>query len=178
MTEIWKDIEGYDGKYQVSNLGRIRSVDHIDFHNVKRKGKILKPTITPQGYLIRSFRHYPNISVHRAVAMAFVPGYFKGADVNHIDENKTNNRADNLEWVTRKDNLNHGTHNQRVRDTKARLYGIPVEQYDTEGNLIKSYPSQREAARIVGVKPYIINYALDKNKLVKGYLFKRKSLTT
>ena len=173
MTEIWKDIEGYGGFYQISNLGRLRSVDHVDNQNRFRKGQIIKPVITPQGYLIRSLRHYPNISIHRAVAMAFVPGYFEGADVNHIDENKTNNRADNLEWVTRKDNLNHGTHNQKVRETKARLYGVPVEQYDSNGNLINTYLSQGEAARALGVCLARIQRSLDKPYKVKGYTLKR-----
>ena len=122
MTEIWKDIEGHEGVHQVSNLGNIRSIDHIDKNHRHCKGKILKPRLIRRGYLQVTFRSYKPLYVHRAVAMAFVPGYFDGAQVNHKDENKTNNNAENLEWCTRKYNANYGTRNLRIK--KARKGGV------------------------------------------------------
>lgn len=180
MTEIWKDIEGYDHKYQVSNLGRVRSVDHItiDVYNGKErkrtfKGKMLKQEILPSGYVNIRIVAYPHIVVHRAVALAFVPGHFDGAQVNHIDENKQNNRADNLEWVTPKQNANHGTRNQKCSEAAIRQCGCDVEQY-LDGVIVATYKSQVAAAKAIGVTERIMNLRIDTTKEIKGYLFKRK----
>lgn len=179
MSEIWKDIEGYDGRYQVSNLGRVRSVDFTVIDKNGRqwhhKGQIMKIQISTSGYPQVMAFGYPHIAIHRAVAMAFVPGYFNGAQVNHIDENKQNNRWNNLEWVTPKENVNHGSRNKRSRETKEKLYGCPVEQYTIDGKLITSYPSQNEAARAIGVLQGAIYRVIKNNRPLKGYLFKRKT---
>lgn len=103
MEEIWKDIKDYEGLYQISNLGNI-----ISFHH--KKPKILHQSITHCGY--KQVDLYKNkkrkkIGVHILVAQAFVLGWFKGAEVNHKDLNKTNNYVDNLEWVTRNENQKH-----------------------------------------------------------------------
>ena len=112
MEEIWKDIDGYEGKYQVSDLGRVRSMPRVALDTKGRrqqvKGIILKPN-DRKGYdsvRLRDNGRYDVFSVHRLVGMAFVPGYFDGAVINHKDENPKNNRADNLEWVTISEN-NH-----------------------------------------------------------------------
>ena len=117
MEEIWKAIEGYEGKYEVSNLGRVRSLDRTIIGGAYnspmfRKGTILKPQ--PKGYsgyvglrLCKDGKG-ENVYIHRLVAKAFIPNPDNLLDVNHKDENKKNNRADNLEWVTRKENINYG----------------------------------------------------------------------
>ena len=177
MTEIWKDIEGYEG-YQVSNLGRVRSVDRtrICGKNERRyKGRILKEHFMPNGYLEACFPGGKSIYIHRAVAFAFVPGYFEGAQVNHIDENRHNNRWDNLEWVTPKQNINHGNCIGKIRNSLATLYGCAIEQYTREGEFIATYPSIRAAARATGADRRNIKISLDTNHVVKGYLFKRKT---
>ena len=180
MSEVWKDIEGYEGRYQVSNLGRIRSIPHTTISTSGKKrpfqGKILRTHILSSGYRSVCVRK-PNkrILVHRAVAIAFVPGYFDGAQVNHKDENKRNNRVDNLEWVTAKENINYGTHNSRCHNWVNENQAIAVEQYATDGSYVKSYPSLCATARAMGVCVERIRVAIKTQGKVKGYLFKRKT---
>lgn len=177
MTELWKDIEGYEG-YQVSNLGRVRSTDHVDYSKgYKRtfKSKIRKQQIGTNGYLLVPINNLPNIPVHRAVAKAFVPGYFEGAQVNHKDENRQNNRWDNLEWVTPMENANYGSRNRKCRETKEKLYGQPVEQYTAEGVLIAEYPSKNAAARAMKCSLWYIQRVLDTHRTINGYSFKSKT---
>lgn len=185
MNEIWKDIEGYEGIYQVSNLGRARSVDHITYGEGRcpeapkhRKGRILTQRINNSGYYIiniRQNRRRKNYYVHRLVALAFVPGYFDGAQVNHKDENKLNNRWYNLEWVTRKDNCNYGTRNDRCNDWGAKNLWRAVIQYDTEGNVISVYRSIKAASIATGIAYSSIRYAISKKRIVNGFVFKDKT---
>jgi len=108
-TEIWKEISDYQG-YYVSNLGRIKSTK-------KSKVMILKQVPTRNGYLrvwLYNTKKGKAYLVHRLVAKAFIPNHGNCPQVNHIDENKTNNKVFNLEWTTAKDNCNHGTHNLRI----------------------------------------------------------------
>ena len=168
MEEIWKDIEGYEGIYQVSNLGRVRSLDRIvpalchktgtivDYH---RKGRIIRqrPISSGSGYLVITIHDNEQKAhtqlVHRLVARAFVPGYREGLDVNHKDEDKTNNRADNLEWCDRQYNINYGTGKWRREKYNAR----PVEQLTTDGKVIARYDNASQAARALGCDPTTIN---------------------
>lgn len=116
MTEIWKDIEGYNGRYQVSNLGRVRSVDYIEEINNKwgsttlrkRKGKVLKPCFDGKGNYIHVCLNGRSKNIHRLVAKAFIPNPNQYDEVNHKDEDKTNNKVSNLEWCTHKYNNNYG----------------------------------------------------------------------
>lgn len=110
--EIWKDIEGYEGLYQVSNKGRVKSL------NYKRTGKegILSSSPTSSGYLIVNLcknKKQKPFYIHRLVAKAFLPNPNNLPQVNHKDENKENNTVYNLEWCTAKYNNNYGTHNER-----------------------------------------------------------------
>lgn len=107
-TEIWKDIKGYDGLYQISNLGRVKSFGNVNSNNSKER--ILKPGIDGVGYLLvilfkdgkaKTFR------IHRLVAKTFIPNIENLPQVNHKDEIKTNNCVENLEWCTAKYNINY-----------------------------------------------------------------------
>lgn len=113
--EIWKDVGNYSGYYQVSNLGRIKSLGRLDTIGRKLKTKILKPNINKSlGYPMVSF-HKDSIAsvhlVHRLVAIAFIPNPFNLPEVNHIDGDKTNNSCCNLEWTSKKDNAIHAVKN-------------------------------------------------------------------
>ena len=107
--ELWKDIIGYEGYYQISNLGNVRSVDRFDgVHD--RQGAIMKPALKRNGYLQVGLRKHSErkwFSVHRLVAIHFIENPDKKPQVNHIDGNKLNNTIENLEWVTEKENQNH-----------------------------------------------------------------------
>ena len=187
MNEIWKDIEGYEGLYQVSNLGRVRSLDRVIYKTMSKtgrvcpfniKGRVLKPGTDTKGYLFVNLKNAPIVEearVHRLVAQAFVDGWFEGAVVNHKDENRQNNRADNLEWVTFSDNLNYGT--ARQRSTEKHGYSRPVLQMDLDGNIIKEYPSVMEASRQTGISDNAIRHCCHGHngaKTASGYRWRFK----
>ena len=113
-NEIWKDIPGYEGLYQVSNLGRVKSLDRVVPHDrygeFKLKGRVLKPSPTTNGYLKLDLCKYGTIkttTVHKLVALTFLnhePCGMKEV-VDHIDNDKTNNRLDNLQLITSRENV-------------------------------------------------------------------------
>ena len=145
MEEIWKDVVGYEGLYQVSNLG-----------NVKSKRGLLKPQPRQHGYLAvwlygkggHAKRNARQISVHRLVAEAFIPNPNNYSEVNHLDECKTNNCVDNLEWCSHVQNSNHGTRPQRIGEKHRNgKKSKPIAQYSKSGELIRIFPSLQEASR-------------------------------
>lgn len=118
--EVWKDIPGYEGQYQVSNLGRVKSVERTSSRGNHLPEKTLKTTRHWGGYdtvVLWKGGKKRHFKVHRLVLGTFSPVEgMERLDCNHKDENKTNNRLDNLEWMTRKENLNFGTHNKKISD--------------------------------------------------------------
>lgn len=136
LEESWRDILGYEGLYQVSNLGRIKTVAHWqtysngDKHFYKERIRV--PGIGPTGYLsIRLGRKGRIAGVHRFVAETFIPRVPGKNDVNHIDGNKANNRVDNLEWVSRKENMRHCREVLKKESGKAKVPVLCVETGET-----------------------------------------------
>lgn len=121
----WKDIEGYEGLYQVSSTGLVRSLDRINSAGKRIKGQIRHQTKNKNGYLYVNLCKngvVHNCSVHRLVANAFIPNPDDLYTVNHKNENKEDNRVENLEWMTLQNNLRYGTHDERVRQSKKGKY--------------------------------------------------------
>lgn len=139
--EIWKDIKNYDGLYQVSNLGRIKRIRFTNGKYDFPKEKILSPNKNKKckylGVDLHKNGKRKRFLVHRLVAEAFIPNPNNLFEVNHKDENKLNNNINNLEWCTRKYNMNYGTQVERAHKKQRKK----VNQYDLKGNYIKTWDS-------------------------------------
>ena len=123
--EVWKDVVGYEGLYQVSNLGRVKSIDRLingryAGHKTKAKGQLLNTFTNKTCYVrvaLNINQKVNKFSVHRLVAQAFIPNPDNKPQVNHKDETQGNNNVNNLEWVTASENVNYGTRNERMAKT-------------------------------------------------------------
>ena len=174
MTENWKEIAGYEGIYEVSDQGRIKSLGN----NKSRKEKILKPQKECSGYLqigLYKDGHVKMLKVHRLVAEAFIPNPQGLETVNHKDEDKTNNTVSNLEWMSRKDNINYGTRNKRAAEANINNFGVSkaVQMIDKQtGELLATFPSIRGAERVTGISRYgICLCCRAKQKSAGGFLW-------
>ena len=180
MEEIWNDIPDFENQYQVSDLGRIKSLDRVVIYSDGRKyyykSKIIKPSTINSGYNVA--RLYVNgvcksILIHRLVWEAFNGEIPEGMQINHIDEDKTNNRLDNLNLMTCKENINYGTHNERVAKTQSK----PVFQYNKQGELIKEWNGVREVEYTLGYfHNNISKCCKGKVKTAYGYIWKYKEV--
>ncbi len=180
MNEIWKDIKGFEGRYQVSNMGRVRSLDRDivttykgTVHTRHYKGKILIPRKSSHGYAFITLADsgiYTNGQIHRLVAMAFVDGYKDGAIVNHKNEIKSDNRAENLEWCDYTYNNTYGEQFVHRYDKRK----MPCSRIDTTG-ATTNYESIQDAARKTGhPATVIIRWCKQNRPNQEGYLFKFK----
>jgi hypothetical protein len=171
--EIWRDIEGFEGMYQVSNMGRVRGVDrYVGYRNGRKrlwKGHIKKPTVTAKGYLKVSMhdgQKRKTEEIQRLVARAFIPNPMNKPYVNHKDGNKQNNAVENLEWTTPSENTIHAVNVLKISIKR-------VNQYDKQGTFIASYESELEASRITHTsKSGISNAVCGRRKTAGGYVWK------
>ena len=155
--EHWKPIASYEGLYEVSDLGRVKSLKY-------GKEKILKPGKDRGGYLhvdLCKDGHAKSVLIHRLVATAFISNPSNLETINHKDEVKTNNVASNLEWMSMKDNINYSQARQ-------------VQMFDkSTGELLATFPSTREAARVTGIaNTHISACCLGNRKSAGGYIWK------
>jgi len=157
MQEVWKDVKWYEGLYQVSNLGRVRSFIKCNAHpNIPR---VLKPSTNRKGYAKVKIGH-TLVSVHRLVAEAFINNPENKPQVNHKDGNKQNNCVENLEWATNSENQLHananGLNENRKKAHKQKVCKR-VSQFDKDMNCVGSYESTVQAAKITGVNQSAIS---------------------
>ena len=177
MIEIFKDIKDYEGLYQVSNFGNVWSL------NYKRTGRaeLMKTSKNTKGYLKVTLckdgkrKHF---LIHKLVAGAFLENPDNLPQVNHIDENKKNNRVDNLEWCDNKYNCNYGTRNQRIAKNSVKLKNgktsKSVLQFSLSGEFIREWPSTNEVGRNGFKQPNIVKCCLGERKSAGGFIWRYK----
>ena len=181
MDEIWKDIKGYEGLYQVSNLGRVKSLNREEIlknrwngHNIRKlKGRILKPHLDGKGeyYQICLCKNGKpkNLLLHRIVAENFIHCENLKLDVNHKDGNKKNNCVDNLEFITRSENLKHALKLGLIKN-QCKICRIVTLEKD---NVSIKFESMKDCATYFGFKKGWLQNRIRKHGLsfeYKGYL--------
>ena len=180
MAIIWKPVPGYEGFYEVSNDGQVRSI--------YRYKKILKPMISNTGYKrVDLFKNKKRkqYSIHRLVALAFIKNEDGKPFVNHKDENKLNNSADNLEWVSHVENCQYGTaiarrtehfdyeHRKINNANQIKVCSKPIKQYTKNGSFVREWASASECNRETGIWISAIREVVKgKRKSAGGYVFR------
>ena len=179
--EIWKDIQGYEGVYQISNLGEIKSLERMIVTNdnitKKIKEKILKPCLRKNGYygiVLKKDDKSKYYAIHRLVAQHFIPNPNNLPQVNHKDENKINNCVENLEWCTSQYNINYGTHNERQALAKSKT----VYQYSLEKELLNIWKSTHDVKYKLGYgQGNIASFCRGERKTAYGYIWSYEKLS-
>ena len=192
MIEEWKDIEGYEGLYQVSNLGNVRSLDrtviYSDGSECFYKGKILKQNKDIGGYLRISFNKFGKKKIyftHRLVAEAFIPNTDNKPSIDHINTNRTDNRVENLRWCTQKENCNNPLTIKKMsvnngkpslgKFSKEHNSSKPILQFDLNGNFIRKWDCAKDVERELGFNRGHISSCCKKMygfKTANGYIWR------
>ena len=179
MEEIWKDVVGYEGLYQVSNFGEVRSLNYLH----KRCICVMKQKKLRTGYMaieLHKDKIRKTINVHRIVAMAFIENKDNKPCVNHIDGNKENNKVSNLEWCTAKQNIEHAKQTGLMkRSNVAGMYGIhkkaqkAVNQFTKDGEFVAKWDSMLAAARTLHCSQRCISACANgKTRSSMGFLWR------
>ena len=165
--EIWCPIKGYEGLYEVSDKGRVKSLKF-------GKERILKPVRNTCGYLQVSLYKKGEMKpyrIHRLVAKTFIPNPDNLPQVNHIDENPSNNKSENLEWCDQKYNNNYGTRAKRQADKCSK----PVIQFTKDGEFVREWKSMNDVQRNLGYSNgNISSCCTGRYKSAYGYIWKFK----
>ena len=183
MEEEWKDIEGYGGIYQISNLGRVKSLQRL-VNNTHCSKRLIKESFLS---VKRKSHQYDYVSlyknnkqkrayIHRLVAQAFIQNPNNYTDVNHKNEVKRDNRVENLEWCDKKYNNNYGTGKRRMIESRNAHNKWNAEKethmYDMDGFYVRSFRSVVEAAKYFNCADTNIRPIIDKkNRSAFGYMF-------
>lgn len=174
MEEVWKDVVGYEGLYQVSNEGRVKSL----VRKGKRQEVILKQHDNGHGYLIVSLTRNStkkSYKVHRLVAQAFIPNPQNLRCVDHISTIRTENHVDNIRWVSHSGNSANPITKERVTAAIIKRVSKKINQYDLEGNLIKTWDTAVQAAKTLGICDVPIRKCCHgKEKTYKGFIWRFK----
>jgi hypothetical protein len=181
--ENWRDIQGYEGLYQVSNLGRVKSLDRVIHYKADEhysvsfdkqvKGKIIRQCCS-NGYMILDLcknGKIKNKTVHRLVATTFIENPNNHPVINHKDKCRSNNRVDNLEWCTQKYNNEYSNTQEKASSSRK----MSIWQFDKSFNFIKEYESAADAERELGYSHISISECCrGEAKSYKGYIWKIK----
>ena len=180
--EYWKPVVGYEGLYEVSNWGRVKSLRRLitnQYNSFYIEEKILKNWKNSKGYCLVTLSKngtYKKFQVHRLVALHFLPNPSNLPEVNHKDENPQNNIVSNLEWCDRLYNVRYGTGIERQK--KKQLNDIkkskPVLQYDLEGNLIREWKSVTECGMNGYNQGHVAACCRGERKTHKGFIWEYK----
>lgn len=170
-NEIWKDIPNYEGLYQVSSYGNVKSLDRKvngKWGKMLIKGKLLSLVKEKDGYyVVNLYKNHKTqqFRVHRLVAEVFIPNPNNLPEVNHKNEDKTDNKVDNLEFCTTKYNCNYGNRNRKIRKR--------INQYDLEDNFIKEWESIIQIERELNIfHSRIIEVCRGRRNQIGGYIWK------
>lgn len=177
VIEIWKDILNYEGLYQVSNLGRVKSLKKLSWNGysyITKPERILKLSNSKGYKFVRLYKDKvaKNYTIHRLVAIAFIENKNNYKEVNHIDGNKLNNNATNLEWCTKSHNIKHAyrTGLNKARIGKNNEQSKKVIQYDKNMNKIKIWECISDIERKLKIDhSTVIRCAKHKQKTAGGY---------
>ena len=179
-NEEWRDVKGYEGLYQVSSMGRVKSLErklpHWRGGERTVKERILKPVMDKGGYLrvgLCDGEKRKTFKVHRLVCEAYHENPDNKPQVNHINEIKTDNRACNLEWATARENSNFGTRNERIGKKSAITKSKPICQYTLDEKIVKTWASLTEVKRKTGFSQGNISEVANGNrKTAYGFIWK------
>lgn len=181
IEEIWLPVVGSEATKEVSNYGRVRSLDQKVFNGKVfyiKKGRILKLTLSNKGYLTCCING-KNQFVHRVVAKTFIPNISNYPCINHKNEIKTDNRVDNLEWCTYRYNNEYGTHREKSISTLKKCgerKRICVYSIDNYGNIVKKYSSIRDASLDTNLSSGHISECCNGKRITVGGLKWRRAV--